>query len=72
MAAKTQKARTFGASLCLVLFFLSSSQNRSLTATSWKLTAKSCSYTWNDEPHPQVDFTWGLSNLKPAASRVSM
>ncbi len=29
-------------------------------------------YTWNDEPHPQVDFTWGLSNLKPAASRVSM
>ncbi len=28
-------------------------------------------YTWNDEPHPQVDFTWGFSNLKPAASRVS-
>ena len=29
------------------------------------------SYAWNDEPHPQVDFTWGLSNLNPAASSVS-
>jgi hypothetical protein len=25
----------------------------------------------NEEPQPQVLFTWGLSNLKPAASRVS-
>ncbi len=28
-------------------------------------------YTLKDEPQPQVDFTWGFSNLKPAASRVS-
>jgi len=28
-------------------------------------------YTLNEEPHPQVDFTWGFSNLKPAASSVS-
>ena len=29
------------------------------------------SYTLNEEPQPQVDFTWGFSNLKPAASSVS-
>jgi len=28
-------------------------------------------YTLKLEPQPQVDFTWGLSNLKPAASSVS-
>ena len=28
-------------------------------------------YTLNDEPQPQVDFTCGFSNLKPAASSVS-
>jgi len=28
-------------------------------------------YTLKDEPQPQVLFTWGLSNLKPAASSVS-
>jgi hypothetical protein len=28
-------------------------------------------YTLNEEPQPQVDFTWGFSNLKPAASSVS-
>jgi hypothetical protein len=32
---------------------------------------KLAAYTLNEEPHPQVDFTWGFSNLKPAASRVS-
>jgi hypothetical protein len=30
-----------------------------------------CRYTLKDEPQPQVDFTWGLSNLNPAASNVS-
>jgi len=29
------------------------------------------SYTLNDEPHPQVLFTFGFSNLNPAASNVS-
>ena len=29
------------------------------------------SYTLKEEPQPQVLFTWGLSNLKPAASSVS-
>jgi hypothetical protein len=37
--------------------------------------ARSCGtedgYTLKDEPQPQVDFTWGFSNLNPAASRVS-
>ena len=28
-------------------------------------------YTLNEEPHPQVLFTDGLSNLNPAASMVS-
>src|SRR6478752_5945418 len=28
-------------------------------------------YTLNEEPHPQVLFTFGFSNLKPEASRVS-
>lgn len=28
-------------------------------------------YTLNEEPQPQVLFTFGLSNLKPAPSRVS-
>ncbi len=28
-------------------------------------------YTLKEEPQPQVLLTWGLSNLKPAASRVS-
>jgi hypothetical protein len=28
-------------------------------------------YTLNEDPQPQVDFTWGFSNLKPAASSVS-
>jgi len=28
-------------------------------------------YTLNEEPQPQVDFTWGFSNLNPAASSVS-
>jgi hypothetical protein len=28
-------------------------------------------YTLNEEPQPQVLFTWGFSNLKPAASSVS-
>src|SRR5271165_600108 len=28
-------------------------------------------YTWNELPQPQVDFTCGLLNLKPEASRVS-
>ncbi len=27
--------------------------------------------TLNELPHPQVDFTFGFSNLKPAPSRVS-
>lgn len=30
-----------------------------------------CTYTLKDEPHPQVLFTLGLSNLKPAPSSVS-
>jgi hypothetical protein len=28
-------------------------------------------YALKEEPQPQVLFTWGLSNLKPAASSVS-
>jgi hypothetical protein len=28
-------------------------------------------YTLNEEPQPQVLFTFGFSNLKPAPSRVS-
>src|SRR5579862_4212702 len=28
-------------------------------------------YTLNEDPQPQVLFTFGLSNLKPAPSRVS-
>jgi hypothetical protein len=28
-------------------------------------------YTLNDDPHPQVLFTFGFSNLNPAPSRVS-
>jgi hypothetical protein len=28
-------------------------------------------YTLKLDPQPQVDFTWGLSNLNPAASSVS-
>jgi len=28
-------------------------------------------YTWKELPQPQVDFTWGLLNLKPAPSSVS-
>ena len=28
-------------------------------------------YAWNDDPQPQVLFTLGFSNLKPAPSRVS-
>jgi hypothetical protein len=28
-------------------------------------------YTLNDDPQPQVLFTFGFSNLKPAPSRVS-
>ncbi len=30
-----------------------------------------CNYTWNELPQPQVDFTWGLLNLKPEPSSVS-
>src|ERR1700679_1213212 len=33
--------------------------------------ADSFSYTLKLEPQPQVDFTWGFSNLNPAASSVS-
>jgi hypothetical protein len=29
------------------------------------------SYTLNDDPHPQVLFTFGFSNLNPAPSSVS-
>jgi hypothetical protein len=29
------------------------------------------SYTLNEDPHPQVLFTFGFSNLKPAPSSVS-
>ena len=29
-------------------------------------------YTLNDDPQPQVLFTFGFSNLKPAPSMVSM
>ena len=36
-------------------------------AQRYKLNA----YTLNEEPQPQVDFTWGFSNLNPAASSVS-
>ena len=32
----------------------------------------STNYTLNEEPQPQVLFTFGLSNLSPAPSRVSM
>ena len=28
-------------------------------------------YTWNEDPQPQVLFTFGFSNLKPAPSSVS-
>lgn len=28
-------------------------------------------YTLNEDPQPQVLFTWGFSNLNPAASSVS-
>ncbi len=28
-------------------------------------------YAWNELPQPQVDFTWGLLNLKPEPSSVS-
>ena len=35
----------------------------------WRFYAGS--YTLNEEPHPQVLFTLGFSNLKPEASRVS-
>ncbi len=31
----------------------------------------SSAYTLKLEPQPQVDFTWGFSNLNPAASSVS-
>jgi hypothetical protein len=34
---------------------------------SWNETG----YAWNDEPQPQVLFTFGFSNLKPAPSSVS-
>jgi hypothetical protein len=34
-------------------------------------TCKLETYTLKLEPQPQVDFTWGFSNLKPAASSVS-
>ena len=30
-----------------------------------------CNYTLKDDPQPQVLFTFGLSNLKPAPSSVS-
>jgi len=30
-----------------------------------------CAYTLKDDPQPQVLFTFGFSNLKPAPSRVS-
>ena len=35
------------------------------------LRSISLRYTLKLEPQPQVDFTWGLSNLNPAASSVS-
>jgi len=34
-------------------------------------TSISIVYTLKLEPQPQVDFTWGFSNLNPAASSVS-
>lgn len=36
-----------------------------------RLSGLTGNYALNEEPQPQVLFTWGLSNLKPAASRVS-
>jgi len=37
------------------------------------VTSKSVSaYTLNEDPQPQVLLTLGLSNLKPAPSKVSM
>jgi hypothetical protein len=41
---------------------------RSAEAT---LTRYTRTYTLNDEPQPQVLFTFGFSNLNPAPSRVS-
>ena len=58
---KTQKARPIRASLCIF----------SLLAPLFPRSLVPCFYTWNDEPHPHVDFTWGFSNLNPAASSVS-
>jgi hypothetical protein len=35
------------------------------------LTALNPNYTLNEDPHPQVLFVFGFSNLNPAASSVS-
>ncbi len=40
---------------------------RSYSRTNWI-----GNYAWNELPQPQVDFTFGLSNLKPEPSSVSM
>ena len=40
-------------------------------ALSRQLVREGNSYTLNDDPQPQVLFTFGFSNLKPAPSSVS-
>jgi hypothetical protein len=47
-------------------------QDKSLIA--WRRgfeTSRPSAYTLNEDPQPQVLFTFGFSNLKPAPSRVS-
>jgi len=55
---------------------LFSGHNSSVTSSSLLLTAHNSLliallYTLNDDPQPQVLFTFGFSNLNPAPSSVS-
>jgi hypothetical protein len=46
-------------------------QSKSLAAVRRGLYEIKSTYTLNDDPQPQVLFTLGFSNLKPAPSSVS-
>ena len=51
--------------------YISADKKPHLAMRLFELIYEGFVYTWNEDPHPQVLFTFGFSNLKPAPSRLS-
>jgi hypothetical protein len=52
-------------------FWIPNRKASSLSMRPLSNSSRKNSYTLKDDPQPQVLFTFGFSNLKPAPSRVS-